>query len=111
MAVMVHSRGNPFIDPETSREHFPLFEAGLAVAAMSPDTIESPGNEGSDEEPSREGESDGSHEPVSSFRGRLDWSIDTLAHMAAARDEAGHGLCLSPDAVTRVRRRNGGGLL
>jgi hypothetical protein len=46
---------NPFIDPEISRDHFPVFDHGIAV-------VDSPS--------------------VDENNHKLDWSIDTLAHMA-----------------------------
>jgi len=56
---------NPFIDPEISRDHFPDFEAGLKEVCYN-----------SEEE---EEEDDGP----------LEWSIDTLAHMAAIDGQGG----------------------
>ena len=65
---------NPFIDPETSREHFPDLSLGLEVNDFSSPAVD---NE------------------------RLDWSIDTLAHMAQARDH-GDGTGLHPISATKA---------
>ena len=55
---------NPFIDPEISRNHFPDFEAGLKEVCNN-----------SEEEDDDDGP--------------LEWSIDTLAHMAAIGSQGG----------------------
>lgn len=97
--TMARFSRNPFIDPDNSHDHFPDLDTGLASGY--PDNLSSPvddvnGTTVEDSSPDCE------NSDARSFHGRLDWSIDTLAHMAIIGDEEGHGLGLSPDATKRV---------
>ena len=92
---------NPFIDPTSDREHFPDFGASIEVRRPRHDNeICSDGGGGGRSSDGGFDEEEGGRGGTDGEAFRLEWSIDTMAHMALIGDKDGMGLGLTPGRLT-----------